>query len=159
MTELDRIDVAILEILQEDARTPIKEIGARVNLSSSSTHARLNALREGGVLGASRAEVTFAALGVGIEAVFMVELSKHERGVVDSFLDAVADVPEVRSAFLVTGRHDVLIHVVARDTRHLKDLALDGFTSRPGVVRVETAIVYETRRRHVLPDLRSGSLR
>lgn len=154
MAELDQTDVAILGILQDDARTPIKEIAARVGLSGSSTHARLNGLREAGVLGASRAEVTPAALGVGIEAIFMVELSKHKRGAVDSFLDAVAEVPEVRSAFLVTGRHDVLIHVVARDTRHLKDLALDRFTSRPGVVRVETAIVYETRQRHVLPDLR-----
>lgn len=154
MADLDQTDISILGILQEDARTPIKEIAARVGLSISSTHARLNALREARVLGASRAEVAPAAFGVGIEAIFMVELSKHKRGAVDSFLDAVAEVPEVRSAFLVTGRHDVLIHVVARDTRHLKDLALDGFTSRPGVVRVETAIVYETRRRYVLPDLR-----
>jgi DNA-binding Lrp family transcriptional regulator len=155
MAELDRTDIAILEILQEDARTPIKEIAASVGLSNSSTHARLNVMREGGVLGPSRAEVMPTALGVRIEAVLMVELSKHVRCEVDSFLDAVAEVPEVRSAFLVTGRHDVLIHVVARDMKHLKDLALDSITSRPGVVRVETAIVYETRMRHVLPDLRN----
>lgn len=154
MADLDKTDVAILEILQEDARTPIKEIAARVGLSTSSTHARLNALREAGVLGPSRAEVASSALGIGIEAIFMVELAKHKRGAVDSFLDKVAEVPEVRSAFLVTGRHDVLIHAVARDTQHLKDLALDRLTNSPGVVRVETAIVYETRRRHVLPDLR-----
>ncbi len=84
----------------------------------------------------------------------MVELSKHTRGEVDSFLDAVAEVPEVRSAILVTGRHDVLIHIVARNTNHLKDLALDKITSKPGVVRVETSIVYETRNRHIMPDLR-----
>ena len=154
MSGLDRTDVAILEILQEDARTPIKEIAASVGLSASSTHARLNALRDAGVLGRFRAEVSPLAFGVGIEAVLMVELSKHTRGEVDSFLDAVAEVPEVRSATLVTGRHDVLIHIVARNTNHLKDLALDKITSKPGVVRVETSIVYETRNRHIMPDLR-----
>ena len=155
MAELDRTDVAILQILQEDARTPIKEIAASVGLSSSSTHARLNVMREHGVLGPSHAEVLPMALGVAIESILMVELTKHKRSAVDSFLDAVAEVPEVRSAFLVTGRHDVLIHVVARNMTHLKDLALDSITSRPGVVRVETSIVYETRKRNVLPDLRN----
>jgi hypothetical protein len=35
-----------------------------------------------------------------------------------------------------------------RDTAHLKDLALDKFTNRPGVTRIETAIVYDKRHRH-----------
>ena len=78
----------------------------------------------------------------------MIELSKHERGTVDKFMDEVARIPEVRSARLITGRYDVVVHVVARDTRHLRDLALDQFTSRPGVARIETSIVYETRVSH-----------
>ena len=64
------------------------------------------------------------ALGIGLEALFMIELSKHKRGTVDRFMDDIVKVPEVRSAFLVTGRYDLVVHVVVRDTRHLKDLAL-----------------------------------
>jgi hypothetical protein len=33
----------------------------------------------------------------------------------------------------------------------LKDLALDQFTSRPGVTRIETSIIYEACRRYQLP--------
>ena len=87
----------------------------------------------------------------GLEALFMIELSKHQRGTVDQFMDDIAGVPEVRVAFLVTGRYDVVVHVVVRDTQHLKDLALDQFTSRPGVTRIETSIIYEARRRYQLP--------
>lgn len=68
-------------------------------------------------------------------------------------MDHVADVIEVRTAFLVTGAHDVIVHVVARDMRHLRDLALDLFTSQPGVTRIETSIVYDARLRHALPVL------
>jgi Lrp/AsnC ligand binding domain len=50
----------------------------------------------------------------------------------------------------------VIVHVVARDTAHLKDLALDKFTNRPGVTRIETAIVYDKRRQHEIPLIRSG---
>jgi DNA-binding Lrp family transcriptional regulator len=65
----------------------------------------------------------------------------------------VAEIPEVRSAFLITGRYDFVVHVVARDIHHLKDLALDSFTNRPEVTRIETSIIYEARVRHELPQL------
>lgn len=81
----------------------------------------------------------------------MIGLSKHKRQTVDDFLRAVTDIPEVRSAYLVTGRYDLIVHVAVRDTLHLKDLALDRFTSRPGVTRIETSIVFEARRRNRLP--------
>lgn len=84
----------------------------------------------------------------------MIGLSKHKRQTVDDFLRDVADMPEVRSAYLVTGRYDLVVHVAVRDTLHLKDLALDNFTSRPGVTRIETSIVFESRRRNRLPIYR-----
>ncbi|MCP5365228.1 MAG: Lrp/AsnC ligand binding domain-containing protein, partial [Hyphomicrobiales bacterium] len=62
-------------------------------------------------------------------------------------------IAEVRSAFLLTGRWDVIIHVVARDTEHLKNLALDQFTSRPGVTRIETAIIYDAKQQHEIPKM------
>jgi DNA-binding Lrp family transcriptional regulator len=72
---------------------------------------------------------------------------------VDRFMTEVVNIPEVRSAFLVTGRWDFVVHVVARDMQHLKDLALDSFTNRPGVTRIETSIIFEARVRHELPQL------
>src|SRR5262245_45228024 len=149
---LDRMDVAILGLLQDNARLSVKEIAAEVALApSSTTHERIKRMRDSGVLRGTHAEVDPKALGVGLEALFMIELSKHQRGTVDQFMDDIAGVPEVRVAFLVTGRYDVVVHVVVRDTQHLKDLALDQFTSRPGVTRIETSIIYEARRRYQLP--------
>ena len=51
-------------------------------------------------------------------------------------------------------RHDLVVHVVVRDTQHLKDLALDQFTNRPGVTRIETSIIFDARQRHELPVFR-----
>ena len=154
---LDRTDVAILGFLQNNARLSVKEIAAEIGLAASSTHERIKRLRDGGVLLGMHAEVDPKALGIGLEALFMIELSKHERGTVDTFMDDVVRVPEVRFAFLVTGRYDLVVHVVVRDTEHLKDLALDQFTSRPGVTRIETSIIFDARRRYELPVLIAAS--
>lgn len=150
-TGIGRTDVAILRLLQNDARLSIKEVAAEIGLAPSSTHERIRRLRQIGVLGNAHVEVDPSALGIGLQALLMIELSKHRRSTVDSFMEEIVQVPEVRSAFLVTGRHDIVVHVVVRDTRHLKDLALDQFTNRPGVTRIETSIIFEARRRHELP--------
>ncbi|MFQ5745018.1 MAG: hypothetical protein ACE5HV_15735 [Acidobacteriota bacterium] len=39
-----------------------------------------------------------------------------------------------------------------RDTHHLRDLALDAFTSRPEVAQIQTSLIFEHHRRHRLPD-------
>jgi len=150
---IDRIDAEILGLLQKDARLSNKQIAATVGLAPSSVHDRLKRLWADGVLTGSHAEVEPRAMGVGLEALFLIELSKHKRATVDCFMDEIVDIPEVRSAHLITGRYDLVVHVVARDTRHLKDLALDQFTNRPGVTRIETSIIFETRTRHELPVL------
>ncbi len=150
-TVLDRTDIAILSLLQNNARLSVKEIAGKVDLAPSSAHERIKSLRESGVLRGAHAEVDSKALGIGLEALFMIGLAKHKRSTVDRFMDDIAKVPEVRFAFLVTGRYDVVVHVVVRDTQHLKDLALDQFTNRPGVTRIETSIIFEARRRYELP--------
>lgn len=75
--------------------------------------------------------------GVGLQAVFMLKGSTHDRQIVDRFMAEVATINEVRAVFLISGQYDVLAHVVVRDTDHLRDLALDEFTTREGVDQIE----------------------
>ncbi len=152
--DLDRTDFGILRLLQNNARLSVKEIAAEIGLAPSSTHERIRRMRESGVLQGAYVEVDPKAMGVGLEALFMIELSKHKRGAVDKFMDDIVNVPEVRSAYLVSGRYDLVVHVVVKDTMHLKDLALDRFTNRPGVTRIETSLIFDARRRHELPVFR-----
>lgn len=151
--QLDRIDTEILRLLQNDARLSNKQIAAEVGLAPSSVHDRIKRLWGEDVLTGAYVAVEPKAMGVGLEALLLIELSKHERATVDRLMEEVVEIPEVRSAHLITGRYDLVVHVVARDTRHLKDLALDRFTNRPGVTRIETSIVYESRTNHELPNL------
>lgn len=148
--QLDRTDVELLRLLQKDARKTNKELASAVDLAPSSCHERLKRLGACGVLKGAHADVDLSALGFDLEALLFIALAKHTREVVDDFMREVVEIPEVRSAFLVTGRHDIVVHVVARDMQHLKDLALDRFTNRPGVTQIETSVVYEKVYRHDL---------
>jgi len=86
-----------------------------------------------------------------LEALFFIELAKHERAVVDRFMNETESIPEVRRAFLVSGRYDLIVHVAVKDIEHLRNLAFDRFTSQAVVVAIETSIVFDSRVSNELP--------
>ena len=143
MRDLDRIDVALIGHLQEDARSTVKELAAKVSLSPSATHDRMRRLFADGVVTGVHAEVDPVAIGVGLQAIVQVHLRRHSRPQVIAFRDHAISLPEVLTVTHVTGAVDFLVHVAVRDTEHLRDLALEAFTTRDEVARIETSVVYE----------------
>src|SRR5437660_11439542 len=69
---LDRRDVAILRILQEDARATYADLAQRVGLSPSSVHQRVRKLEERGVISGYQASVDPEALGLFVTALVSV---------------------------------------------------------------------------------------
>src|ERR1700691_1538834 len=101
--DLDRTDFAILALLQKDARLTNKEIAFALDLAPSSAHERIKRLWDAGAIRGVHAEIDPRSVGVGIEALLMIELSKHKRALVDKFMEDVGNIAEVRSAFLLSG--------------------------------------------------------
>lgn len=153
---LDRTDFKILDLLQNNARLSNKELAAAVELAPSSCLARVQRLRDAGVLQGFHARVALEALGIGVQAVVAVRMRQHNRNHVKTFMKHLRALPEIREIFYVTGAHDFLVHVVARNMEHLKDLALDVFTNRAEVAHIETSLVYEYQSNPVAPVLVGG---
>jgi DNA-binding Lrp family transcriptional regulator len=154
--ELDRIDYDILEALQKNARLSNKELAARVGLAPSSCLGRTRRLQARGAFRGFHAEVEPSALGIEIEAMIAVRLRQHTRRRVDAFQDYVLSLAEVVALYHVAGENDFLIHVAARNTRHLREIILDAFTTRSEVAHLETALVFGHRRRPSLPNYRES---
>jgi DNA-binding Lrp family transcriptional regulator len=153
MAALDRTDFAILGALQNDARLSNKELAARVGLAPSSCLERVRRLRQDGVLAGYRALVEPRALGIAIQALVFVTLARHARAQVKSFRQHALSLPESIAVYHVAGQHDFLVHVGVRDANHLRDLALDAFTSRAEVSRIETHLIFEHVPKPQLPVL------
>ena len=152
MPVLDRIDLALLEALQNDARLSNKELAGKVGLAPSSTLGRLQRLREGGILRGTHAEVDPSALGIGLEAFVFIRMVSHSQQHADPFRDHLLAQPEVGTFWYVGGEDDVLLHVMVRDARHLHDLLQSRIASRSEVDRVRTEIIFEHVHKAALPS-------
>jgi DNA-binding Lrp family transcriptional regulator len=153
--DLDRIDCDILTLLQKDARLSNKELAAAVGLAPSSCLARVQRLRSDGVLRGTHAEVDPQALGVGLQALIAVQLRQHSRAQVKAFWKHALGLPEVLAVFHVAGTHDFQVHVAVRDAHHLRDLALDAFTTRTEVAHIQTSLIFEWAKGQVMPNYRA----
>ncbi len=151
--DLDAKDYRIIDALQENCWSSSKEIAAAVGLSISATAQRIRALRETENLLSAHAVVDPASMGVQLEALFLIQLDKHDQSTVEEFMNEVLNLPEVVSIFLVTGRYDIVANVVGTSMDHLKALAFEQFTSRPFITRIETSIVYNSLHARVLKPL------
>jgi len=150
--QLDRIDYEILTLLRNNARISNKEIAAKVGLAASTCLVRIRVLQTSGVITGFHAELDPASLGVGIQAMIAVRLRRHFRPDVEAFHKHALGLPEVVQLYHVAGPIDFLIHVWARDSNHLRELAMTAFTAREEVSHIETELIFEHIRNSVVPS-------
>lgn len=151
MRELDRIDCEILAALQKNARLPNKDLAERLGIAQSTCLERVRRMVEEGILTGFHARVDPKAVGIGLQALVAIRLSRHSRELVEAFRAHALSVPEVVALYHLSGANDFLLHVAVRDAEHLRELALTAFTERPEVAHMETALAFEHVSKALLP--------
>jgi Lrp/AsnC family leucine-responsive transcriptional regulator len=130
---LDRVDCALLDALQENARLTVAELGERVSLTSSPCWRRIKRLEELGQVQGYRAILSAEKLGYGVTAFVNVMMGDHAQDVLWQFEKRMAEIPEVVSCHHVSGRYDYLLEVVAIDLKSFGEFARNVLQAVPGV--------------------------
>ena len=140
---LDSLDEKILWELIKDARLSNAALAARLHVSPSTTHARVRALWDAGVIRSSHIEVDFEALGLTVQGLVSVSLRAQARPQVKTYARKVAQLPNVLSVFFVGGSVDFLIHLACTSTTQLRDFVANNLSMDPAVASTETQILFE----------------
>lgn len=155
MTAADRTDHRIVGLLQENARRSNKELAAAADIAPSTCSERVKRLEQDGVFRGFHAAVDPEWLGIGVAAMVAIRLRRHGSDEVGRFWEHMLAMPEVIAVSHVSGVNDFLVHVVVRDTDHLRELAVQGFNTLPEVGHIETSLIFEHVSKPTLPDYRS----
>jgi len=148
---LDATDLALIRLLQRDARQTNKDLAAAVGIAQSTCLERIRALRAQGVIRGWHAEVDLEAIGRPLRAMISVRLRPKTTASVRAFQQEMLDAPEVLSVWTVTGADDFLVEVATHDVAHLRDFVLDHVTGRSEVVDARTSLVYDQVRVWEIP--------
>ncbi|KYK45234.1 ArsR family transcriptional regulator [Bradyrhizobium liaoningense] len=135
---LDRIDIKILNELQQNASLTNVELASRVNLSPSPCLARVRTLEKLGVIDRRIALLDPAVLGIGVTAFIQIKLERQVQTSLESFTRSVDRLAQVMECYLMTGESDYMLRVMAADIEDLEDLIVNKLSRIPGVSSIRS---------------------
>ena len=143
LDDLDRLDLRILQALQQDGRTTNLKLAETVALSPTAVLARVQRLtREGYILG-YEARLNPAKLGAAMLVFVEVLLDRTTPNVFDQFKAAVQVYPEIMECHMVAGGFDYLLKTRMADMLAYRNFAGTVLWQLPGVRETRTYAVME----------------
>ena len=138
--QIDSVDRALLAALSHDARMSLTDLAERINVSRSTAYARLQRLREEGVITGFTASIDPQALGLGVAALVFIDIEQHDWRTLRSELAAI---PGVEYLAMCAGRFDLMLLARAESIPALRDVLLEKIQRIPGVRSTESVFVLD----------------
>ena len=146
---MDKIDIKLITLLQENARYPLKYLAEKVELSSPAVSARIERLEKQGIIKGYHATVDSVNLGYKIKAFVNLDLEPVQKEEFYPFIESVENVIECNC---VTGEYSMLIEVEFLDTEELDDF----INNLQKFGKTSTQIVFSTPVEHRGLPVHSG---
>jgi Lrp/AsnC family transcriptional regulator of ectoine degradation len=138
---IDRIDLKILSVLQQDARITKRDLADKVGLSASACIERMNRLEKAHVIRGYHAELELPRLVATMTVFAEIVLKRHHADDFQQFESTMRRLPEVVECCALGGGIDYLVKFVTRDIVHYQELIEQLLDSAVGIDRYFTYVV------------------
>ncbi|MCF2595454.1 Lrp/AsnC family transcriptional regulator [Pseudoflavonifractor phocaeensis] len=139
---MDRTDYQILNILQADSRTTLRQIGDQVGLTAPAVSERIHRMEEKGIIRDYRIDVDREQLDCSMTGFILVAPEPEKY---NSFCEFCQKNPAIISHYHVIGVFNALLRFAVRGTRELDELlsAIKRFGDSQTSVQLKT--YFETK--------------
>jgi Lrp/AsnC family transcriptional regulator, leucine-responsive regulatory protein len=145
--QLDEIDRKILRTLSRDGRISNQKLADTVNLSATPCWNRVKALEDAEFITEYVAILNQRALGLPDTVIIELTLERHDDDIFKRFGEALAQLPEVMEAYLLTGEYDYLIKVAVSGTEGYERFLRQKLYKIPGIRHSRSTFVLRCLKR------------
>ncbi len=138
---LDSKDLAILKMLQVNARATIKEIALQVHLSTTPVHERIKRMEDSGVIKQYATLVNHAKVNKGLIVICYVSLKQHSKNAGVKFIKSIHDLNEVTECYSISGEFDFMLKVVCEDMNTYYDFHVNKLSQLENMGHVQSIFV------------------
>ncbi len=149
--KITKYDLDIISVLQENARSSLQEISAKVGLSSTPCWNRIKKMEAEGIIQGYTVRVDPSLLGYRESVIVQVTLDNHSDETLFEFGRQLEKIPEVLEASLVSGDYDYDIRIAVKDTRDYERLLRESLYQIPGIRHTKSTFVLRTLKNRALP--------
>ena len=140
---IDDMDRKILHEVQLNNQQTSAQISETVGLSPTSVQRRLNRMRRDKIIEADVSIASHVALGRPLIMMVAVELERERSDIIDRFKRSVRKVPEIMSAYYVTGDTDFILMISAKDMEDYENFTRRFFYDNADIKGFKTTVVMD----------------
>jgi Lrp/AsnC family transcriptional regulator, leucine-responsive regulatory protein len=138
---LDTKDLAILKLLQQNARITVKEISEHVHLSTTPVHERIKRMEESGVIKQYATLLDHSKVKKGLMVICYVSLKQHDKTAGGKFIKRMHELNEVIECYNISGEFDFMLKVVAESMDAYYDFHVNKLSQADNIGHVQSVFV------------------
>lgn len=138
---LDKIDLKILKILQENAKITNLQLSGEIGLSPAPTLERVKKLESAKLIKGYYTQVNEEALGIGIKAIIQITLTRQLENAISNFKKEIGKIPEIMECYQVTGNADYILIALLKDIRDFENLISQRLSKVEEIGQMQTMVI------------------
>ena len=138
---LDKKDMAILKLLQENARVTVKEISEKIHLSTTPVHERIKRMEESGVIKQYVTLLDHSKVKKGLIVICYVSLKEHSKNAGNKFIKTIHELNEVTECYNISGEFDFMLKVICEDMNGYYDFHVNKLSQIENMGHVQSIFV------------------
>ena len=136
--KLDKIDIKILNLLQENSKITNLELSRKIGLSPAPTLERVKKLEQLEIIESYHAKINPTKVNLTISTFVLVNLARNKPRAMESFVERIKDIDEITDCYVITGDADILMRVVCKDIQAYEMLLFKKLSQIEEVERLKT---------------------
>jgi len=151
-TKLDKIDLNILKLLQENSKITNLELSKKIGLSPAPTLERVKKLEQSEVIQSYHAKVDASKMGLNVGTFVLVSLAWQKENALDNFIAKIQEIDEVTECYIITGDGDFLLRIICKDIPAYEQLLFKRLSQIEEVERLKTLMTLsKAKKSKILP--------
>jgi len=138
---LDEKDLAILRLLQKDAKLSVRDLSGRINLSSTPTHERIKRMEKLGIIKGYTAVLDRKKVDKGMMVICMIALNAHNKKTASKFIEEVSKLNEVVEFYNISGDFDFMFKILAPNMDEFHDFFVNQLSEIEGIGQTKSIFV------------------
>lgn len=138
---LDDKDIAILRLLQENARITVREISAAVHLSTTPVHERIRRMEASGVIRQYATLLDHTKIKRGLTVICYVSLKQHNKAAGAKFIKAIHGMQEVTECYNISGDFDFMLKVMVENMDSYYHFHVNKLSESENIAHVQSVFV------------------
>jgi len=138
---LDKNDLAILKLLQANARVTVKEISEKIHLSTTPVHERIKRLEQSGVIKQYVTLLDYNKVNRSLMVICYVSLKEHSKTAGVKFIKTINELQEVIECYSISGEFDFMLKVLCQDMNAYYDFHVNKLSMIENMGNVQSVFV------------------